>query len=481
VKRTVAALVVALVVAACSDSSPSAVAPLSAGVSPTIVSGDVIVTNSNDDGPGSFRDAIDQAIASSTIDEIGFAPEVNTIALQSGIVFSGTQNLTINANHATLDASGAGDDVSAFVTTGGGNLTLIGLTVANADGQGVEVQIPVGKTGTVFVALTDVNILNNTGHGLLVQDQVLNSAASLNVSVTDSRVAGNGFSVSDRDGVRVNEGGVGALTFSSWNSRMEDNAADGIELDETGTGDVTIDVFRTQLLRNGIFDPADLDDGFDIDEAGDGNISGQVVSSAANHNYEQGLDFNENDAGDIRVNLTDVQASYNLQEGIEYEEDDDFAGGGGIVTTMDHIQTIGNGGGLPGTDAGLKIREKSTGNLDATLSDIIASQNIASGIQVEESGSGTMIVRIDKALTNANTAAPAPAVDPDDAGYGHGIEILGTVSTIAPFSTFSNIATSTNRGSGLFVNAGTVNLTNVKGGGNGAGLTGGAATFVEVP
>lgn len=454
--KRIAFALLAFTVAACSDQS---LTPLAPAPSAAIVDGDVIVTNSNDAGPGSFRDAIAQANANAAIGTIGFGPRVSTIAIQGSITFVGSQDLTINANRATIDASAAG--ASGFVATGGGDLEIIGLTVRNAAGQGIEVQVPAAATGTIRVALMNVDILGNTGHGFMVDDQLNNSSASVDVSVVDSRFIGNGYSVSDRDGIRVNEGGVGSITFTSVNSRMEDNAADGIELDEMGIGDVTIDVRRTQILRNGIFDPSDLDDGFDIDEAGDGSILGQVVSSVASHNYEEGLDFNENDNGDLRVDLSDVNASFNREEGIDYEEDDDSGTQGDLVATMDRVTMHGNG--VDGGDGGLKIREKSGGNLNLVLTDIIATGNSLAGIHVNESGAGSSTVSIAKAVANANV--------------GDGMEVLGTTT----LSTFIDITVSGNGSLGLSVAQGTANVTNVKGGGNVAGLTGGGATFVTVP
>lgn len=465
-KRTAVVLSL-LAAAACSDvPSTNPLGPASSRFAggATIVTGDVIVTNSNDAGAGSFRDAINQANGDASITSIGFLPEVNTIHLQSGIVFSGTQDLTINANHAAIDASGAGAGVSAFVASGGGDLAFLKLNVSNATGQGIEVQVPASATGTIRVALTNVHISGNAGHGFLVDDQLNNSAASLDVSVTDSRFAGNGYSVSDRDGIRVNEGGVGSITFNSWNSRVEDNAADGIELDETGVGNVGIDVRQTQIFRNGSFDPLDLDDGFDVDEAGDGSITGDVVSTTASHNFEEGLDFNENDAGDLRVDLRDVEANFNREEGIDYEEDDDFAGGGDLVTVMDRVTTHGNG--ADGGDGGLKIREKGAGNLSVTLTGIIASQNNMAGIHVRESDGGSAaLVSIANAITTGNA--------------DHGIQVRGVSSSTT--TSYVDITTSANGGFGLSVDAGTANVTNVKGGGNGNGLTGGGATFVGIP
>ena len=106
----------------------------------------------------------------------------------------------------------------------------------------------------------------------------------------------------------------------------------------------------SQVTGNGRFDPTDLDDGFDIDESDDGSIVGIVFLSSANNNYEEGFDFNENHAGDLRVDMRQVEASGNGEEGIDYEEDDDFAGGGDLVTTMVHVTANRNG--AIGGDAG---------------------------------------------------------------------------------------------------------------------------------
>jgi hypothetical protein len=202
--------------------------------------------------------------------------------------------------------------------------------------------VPAAATGTIRVILDRVTIADNKGHGVLVNDQVHpetedgvqpvadGSAASLRVEVTGSSFLRNGYSVSDRDGLRVNEGGEGSLTFVARLSRSEDNAADGIELDERGAGDVTIDVKGVTLARNGKFDPLDFDDGFDIDEYDDGSLLGTVTETSSVDNFEEGFDFNENNAGDFRVDMSLVNASGNAEEGIDYEEDDDFAGGGDL-------------------------------------------------------------------------------------------------------------------------------------------------------
>lgn len=412
-KRIALLSLVALALAACSDNSP--VAPgteLSADANAPLASrqnGFVNVTKDDDDGKGSFRWAIGEANADPSIQRIEFRGKTGTIRLSSTVTYTGTQPLAIEGKGAVIDGAGAGGP--AFAVTGGASLTIADLTVQNAPAEGIAIEIPGTAIGTIQVTLDDVTIKDNAGHGVLVNDQVepetqdgvqpnnAGSAASLKVVVTGSRFFRNGYSVSDRDGLRVNEGGEGNLTFVSRWTRSEDNAADGIELDERGNGDVSIGVSDTYIIRNGKFDPLDLDDGFDIDEYDDGSILGSMVRSVASDNFEEGLDFNENNAGDLRVDLTLMAASDNLEEGIDYEEDDDFAGGGELVTTMTGITANGNGG-----DGGLKIREKGLGSLMANVTGVEASQNVVSGISVREDADGTLTSNIVRARTLGNAA-----------------------------------------------------------------------------
>ncbi|WP_411280516.1 hypothetical protein [Gemmatimonas sp.] len=417
-KRNVALILPALLLAACSPdlTSPADAAPAfgrdgDAGLS--VGAGTIaIVTHPYNAGKGSFREAIAQANTDSRIVRVEFKPEARTIALESSVIFTGSQALTIIGKRATLDARNAGGP--AFVANGGGNLRIEDLTVANSVSEGLTVEVPATATGTLTVRFDRVTAIGNAGHGILVNDQVNSSttdgvqpdargsAASLDVRVNDARFLSNGYSVSDRDGLRVNEGGLGSLTFTARGARAEDNAADGIELDERGDGDVVIDVEDTRILRNGKLDPDDLDDGFDVDEYDAGSIVGILRNVTASDNYEEGLDFNENNAGDLRVDLYGVEANGNREEGIDYEEDDDFAGGGDLVTTMQNV--VANGNGADDGDAGLKVREKGTGDLTANIAGVVASNNAIGGIFIREDAAGQLVSNIVGAETKGNAS-----------------------------------------------------------------------------
>jgi hypothetical protein len=460
-----------------------------AGASPDTV----LVINSEDNGPGSFRSAILLANGDPTISRVQFVGNLSTIFLTQKVEFAGAQDLSIIGNGATLDASVAGGD-PAFVASGSGNLAVSSLTVRNSLAEGIVVQVPPSATGTVHVSLVNVDIVNNLGHGVLVNDQEDpsttdgvqpdpdGSAATVDVSVINCRFIHNGHSVSDRDGLRVNEGGAGDLIITVKHTLAEENGADGIEVDERGAGDVRVDMLATRLIANGPFDPSDLDDGFDIDEYNDGSILGTIMLSVADHNREEGFDFNENNAGDLRVDMQLVQAIGNGEEGIDLEEDDDFGedgdpngGGGDLVTVMSDIVTIGNGN---SADGALKIREKETGNLDVALMNILSVNNFGSGIFARESQTGSSVVTIQRALVSGNKISD---LGEGEFGGGHGIELLESGGGNLAGSV-KNSNSAANEAFGVFADetgagVGAVTLTNVTfvGAPNGAGNTGGNA------
>jgi hypothetical protein len=378
----------------------------------------VRVTTAQDSGPGSFRAAVARANADPSVTRIEFRLGLGTISLAAPVVFGGKQALDVIGSGATLDGSGLPASAAAlFLARGGGNLSVAALTVKNAPQQGLTYQVPPGSTGSRKVVLTAVQILGNKGHGVLVNDQdapdeagdpdadppvppnPAGSEAALEVWVVGSRIAGNGFGAGDRDGIRVNEGAGGNLKAVISLTKIERNGGDGVELDERGPGDASFNESATQVTANGVLDPADLDDGMDVDESGDGDVVGSVTASSANDNYEEGWDLNENDAGNFEVDMTLVGASRNGEEGIDFEEDDDFAGGGDLVTTLVGIEANGNKGG----DAGLKIREKGDGNLEATVRSPVTKDNLAGGISVREDAVGSLTAAIERPTSSGNT------------------------------------------------------------------------------
>jgi hypothetical protein len=296
---------------------------------------------------------------------------------------------------------------------GASGLWIRDLTISNSPGTGITVKVPAGATGTFRVELDRFTARNNALHGVLINDQAgyfddhestspEGSAAGLVVRVTASRFEANGFGDADQDGLRVNEGGAGDLDFLAQGTAFVGNGADGLELDERAAGDAIFTVQQTTFEGNGtkVNDPVDFDDGFDVDEAGDGSLIGRLVHVTANDNAEEGLDFNENDAGDLRVEMTGVEATRNAEEGVDLEEDDDFIGGGDLVADLRNVTTLGNGS--AGGDAGLKLRERGAGNIRSRIVNARASGNLIDGIQLREQDAGLVDAEIVGATASGN-------------------------------------------------------------------------------
>ncbi len=308
-QRVFLALLAALVVlSACSDSSNAPLAPPSPeSNAPNLnyaMSGVARVTNNNNAGPGSFRQAIVEANGDASITKIDFSSRVGTIALAGQpVVFDGPQSLTIDGNRAVLNGAALLAGGAAFRSNGGGNLIVSSLTFTRAPGTGLTVAIPATATGTVKVSLINVTVSDNGSHGVLINDQAEyfndpnstspnGSDASVDVLVAVSRFERNGFTALDQDGLRINEGGLGNLRAVVTASRVEGSGGDGIEFDERAAGDVQFGVIGSALDRNGGFDASDFDDRIDIDESGDGSIVGTFLLTSARENFEQGFDLN---------------------------------------------------------------------------------------------------------------------------------------------------------------------------------------------
>jgi hypothetical protein len=130
------------------------------------------VTNSLNAGPGSFRAAIANANADSSIGKIIFHPNLAPIMLTSPVVYNGDQSLDILAHGAVLDGSGLAG-AAVFQATTDGNLSVSWLTIRDAPEHGLWYEVPGNATGVKKVVLLGVKALGNGGHGVLVDDQMV--------------------------------------------------------------------------------------------------------------------------------------------------------------------------------------------------------------------------------------------------------------------------------------------------------------------
>lgn len=406
-----------LLATACSDTATEVPAPaLDAAVGSAVQ-----VTTGADVGPGSLRAAIEAANADPGIRHIQAARGVGIVELETPLRYQGNQALAIHGADLVLDGAGLGTGEPAFLADGGGDLTVTRLTIRNAPGNGLQVEVPADASGTQALTLERVTITGNGLHGVVMNDQATpdtdpaeetdpasvqgGSDASLLVRVTGSAFEDNGNGALDYDGLRLNEGGLGGIEVTVLDSRFAGNGADGIEFDERGAGGVAFTVQQTVITGNGFYDQTlgDLDDGIDVDEWGEGDIDGRMVQVSANDNAEEGIDLNENEAGDLRIEMHQVEASGNPEEGIDLEEDDDVIGGGDLVADLTGI--VANGNGTTDGDGGAKLRERGNGDIVTRLVNVTANQNAENGIQIREQDGGGIDGRIQTATATGSAAA----------------------------------------------------------------------------
>ena len=323
--------------------------------------------------------------------------KASELTLSEGLVYDGDGDLNLRGDGVNLIANSESGIDSIFSVTSDANVSVSGITFDGNEGaanHGILVDIPEDAEGEINISLRDVTVVDTLDHGFHVNDQTSaaqggesadgkddstgnDSEASIKLTIVNSSFRNNGGfegSVSDSDGARVDEGGIGSVDATIINSEFSGNGADGLEIDETGTGDVTVKVIGSSFDNNGPFDLDDTDDGFDIDEAGDGYLNATVINSTFNGNYDEGLDFDEAGEGSIVMRAVNLEASGNGNAKLDGATD------------------------LGGT--GIKLSEEQAGDIITNFSNIIANMNDDYGIRLEQFGGG----EVNSSFTNIETS-----------------------------------------------------------------------------
>lgn len=147
------------------------------------------VTNLNDDGTGSLRQAIKQANTASGLDKIRFDPRLQglEIILTSGALeitddldISGGRNITINGNHSsrifTIDDFDALNQIEVSIeqlTLTGGLSSSGGGAIANSEDLKIARSKIIGNENTSLEATDGGGAIRNSSTGRLVIDQTI--------------------------------------------------------------------------------------------------------------------------------------------------------------------------------------------------------------------------------------------------------------------------------------------------------------------
>jgi hypothetical protein len=290
--------------------------------------------------------------------------------------------------------------------TGVVNLVLEDVTVAGVAYHGVHV--------------SDCDLADECGGGSGGGGD--GAPASVSARLVNVEISHVGMGAFDADGIRIDERGDGDITYSAYGSTFRRVGADGVELDEGDAGSVFATSVDNRFLDNGDYcDPQILspflpdqpEGAFDDGERSEADIPGEVSGSPDDRCFERevslypsgsveayeisidlddGIDIDEAGDGDLHVVMTDGEITGNLDEGVDLDEED---AGNAVVSfvrsTAEH-----------NTDDGFRTSESGPGDLRGMLYGVSARRNGGNGIRLDEADEGTITVDVYRTSTAAN-------------------------------------------------------------------------------
>ena len=218
-----------------------------------------LVTNLDDNGPGSLRQAVLDADSNKGADTINFqAGLTGTIVLTSGELFI-IDDLTINGPGASLITVSGNHASRVFEILSGVTAEISGLTISNGtgfDGGGIDNG---GSLTLAHMVLSDNHVTASVGGGIF-------NGATATLTITDSTVSGNSAS----GGGGIYNTALGTLTII--NSTVSGNSASSGGGLDNSTGTMTI----TNCTVSG--NSANLSAGGIANAGGTANISFTTIS-----------------------------------------------------------------------------------------------------------------------------------------------------------------------------------------------------------
>lgn len=372
-----------------------------------------LVTNGNDDGKGSLRHALEKGKSTIIIHR-----SVNEIAISSPLTWSHRQALKIigsgqiisgdNGSEPLLEITNGADlSIKSLEFVGPGGYSIL----TQGGGKGIFVNVPANRRGMINVSLNDVTVRNTGNHGVHISDCSIGddcgggqsgggegSDASITVWLNKVTIDGAGFGKQDADGIRVDDRGPGDINLFASNITMVNVGGDGIELDEGNEGNVVVWMTKAFFQENGAYcsddfvddpialDPKcdddgdpDVDDAFDIDEAGPGGIWGIINKADLIANFDEGLDFDAEGEGDdnfVDLTLINIFGVDNADEAIKVSEE----GNASVFVNMVNIDIAGD----------VEVEEEDAGDLHVS----IFSSFIGDDLKLSETGDGDGTVKL---------------------------------------------------------------------------------------
>ncbi|NDI98071.1 T9SS type A sorting domain-containing protein [Flavobacterium sp. LaA7.5] len=400
----------------------------------------VTVMNSNDSGAGSFRQAVIDAAAGSTI-VFDAAVNGNTIMLVSAVTID--KNLTISGNGEDQTMISGGDTTRIFSITDTENITVNNLTLTN--GFAVDNGGAISSLNSMLT-LNDVTITssdaagNNADQGggaIYLMGGMLTANNSTFSNNTASGTSGSGGAI------LVGTGGNVTIVGSTITDNMASRAGGGIESNSGAMGTVTLTNVNLDANETGA-NPGN-GGGLHITGAGNATISGGTVNNNVAAAEGGGL---WNGSGTMTVTGTTI--SMNTASGNGADQ-----GGGGIYNLSGMLEVnagtviMGNiANGTAGSGGG--ILNDVNGMLTVNGAEITGNTSNRAGGGIEYNSGAMGSVTLNNIMLNGNTTNNAP-------GNGGGLHVTG-MGTVTISGGMVNDNTAGAEGGGLWNGTGTMNI-----------------------
>ncbi len=435
------ALVLLVAVVGCADSVTAPAAPSDSGAASAIGDGPrtIVVTEGWDSGPGTLRDALEEASADPAVVGIRIEPWVHSITPYSTLTYTGTQPLTIDGGEIFIYGNYAQD--ALFDVRVRSAITFTNMWILHSPGVGVRVNVPGDATGTVRVTLHRVGLSGHKGHGLLVNDlpayltdpnttSEVGSPASLRVQVTGAhfgQIGQGGWdydgtplpAIRDSDAIRINEAGDGNAVVILGTLQMVDAGHDAVHVDERGKGSIDFRFETSTVQSSGWATPADRGNGVRLRESGAGDLKSYVNDVTSTMNAAQAFGYSESGTGHLTANFLLTSVSYHAADAVVLVEDAVGTGGGNLTLDITDSRLTDNGQDLYGTTglgtANVIVHEKLAGSLTSRVTRSEVARSLYGGIAHQEDAGGGLIATI-SASTFSQLATFGLGFDENGAG-----------------------------------------------------------------
>jgi hypothetical protein len=191
--------------------------------------------------------------------------------------------------------------------------------------------------------------------------------------------------------------------------------------DDASGDDISVTLERVNILNSALYGLHidDNSDNFDDGEVGSAiGIDLKISRSTFKQNGTGAIDFDgirvdERSEGDIYAFISNTSIDSNGGDGIELDE----AGEGNVEVFMNGVTLNSNGFyNEEDLDDGFDIDEADGGNLQAYLSKVTVNANMDEGLDFDESGEGSVEIKL-KRISAKNNTDEAIKVDEEDAGH----------------------------------------------------------------